>query len=302
MLFYVNQILFFFIIRQKYGTIALGDKMINVTFENNCAIIEEAKLFDLKKTFLCGQCFRWDEDENGVWNGIVNNHRLSVKEDSGKIILYPCTKQEFESFWCYYFDLERDYDFVNRVLSRDKILSSATDYGKGIRILNQDPWEALCSFIISQNNNIPRIKGIVTRLCEAFGEKIEGGYTFPSAQTLSVLSVDDLAPLRCGFRAKYILDAAKKVALGEIDFEELRGMDSSSAREKLTTIYGVGEKVADCTLLFGLGHIDVCPKDVWIKRTLSVLYNGEFPECAKDYAGIAQQYLFYYARETKLDI
>ncbi len=278
-----------------------GDKMFNVTFEKNCAIIESNELFDLKKTFLCGQCFRWEE-ENGVWSGIVKGQYLSLKEENGCIVLFPCSEQEFNSLWCDYFDLKRDYGAVNKILSSDKILSQATVYGKGIRILNQEPWEALCSFIISQNNNIPRIKGIVTRLCEAFGEKTQGGYSFPTAEKLASLSVEDLAPLRCGFRAKYILDAARKVSSGEINFEELKTMDSATAREKLTTIYGVGEKVADCTLLFGLGHIDVCPKDVWIKRALSVLYNGQFPECAMDYAGIAQQYLFYYARETKLDI
>ncbi len=275
--------------------------MAFVSFKNNCAILKKNELFDLKKTFLCGQCFRWEE-KDGVWSGIVKGRHLSLKEEKGYIILFPCTEQDFNSLWRDYFDLARDYSAVNEILSIDKILSRAAVYGKGIRILNQDPWEALCSFIISQNNNIPRIKGIVSRLCEAFGERIQGGYSFPRAEKIASLSVEDLSPLRCGFRAKYILDAAKKVSSGEINFEELKAMESATAREKLITIYGVGEKVADCTLLFGLGHIDVCPKDVWIKRALSVLYNGEFPECAKDFAGIAQQYLFYYARETKLDI
>ena len=160
----------------------------------------------------------------------------------------------------------------------------------------------MVSFIISANNNIPRIKGIVDRLCETFGEGESGQKSFPSAEKLSTLTVEDLAPLRSGFRAKYIIDAAKKVANGSINLEKLKNCDSDSAREKLMEIYGVGEKVADCTLLFGLSHINVCPKDVWIKRALSVLYDGKFPKCAESYAGIAQQYLFFYARETKLDI
>ncbi|MEE0946400.1 MAG: DNA glycosylase [Acutalibacteraceae bacterium] len=276
--------------------------MFNVVFENDCAIIKNPQLFDLKKTFLCGQCFRWDEDENGVWHGIVNSHYINIKEENSDIILYPCTKEDFYSLWYDYFDLGRDYEQINTAFQQDETLNIAREYSKGIRILNQEPWETLCSFIISQNNNIPRIKGIISRLCEAYGEKSEKGYSFPKAEILAKLTIEDLAPLRSGFRAKYIIDAAKKVASGEVNLSLLKTSNKDEARDILTTIYGVGEKVADCTLLFGLGHIDVCPKDVWIKRALSIFYDGDFPDCAKNYAGIAQQYLFYYARETKLNI
>ena len=141
------------------------------------------------------------------------------------------------------------------------------------------------------------------RLCESFGEEItEGFYSFPSAERLASLTVEDLAVLRSGFRAKYILDAARKVASGEIDLEALKTEGLDDAREKLMTIYGVGAKVADCTLLFGLSHIDAFPKDVWIKRAMAKLFDGELPACAVPYAGIAQQYIFHYARMTKLDI
>ncbi|MBE6729497.1 MAG: DNA-3-methyladenine glycosylase 2 [Ruminococcaceae bacterium] len=258
--------------------------------------------FDLKKTFECGQCFRWEQNENGFWQSIVGGKEINASQDDTNIVLFPCSKEDFDEFWFNYFDLGRDYSAINEVLNNDKTLKNAVKYGKGIRILNQEPWETLCSFIISQNNNIPRIKGIISRLCENFGEKKSFGYTFPSAEKIASLSVDDLAVLRSGFRAKYIIDAAKKVTSGTINLDELKKLDSDSAREILTTIYGVGEKVADCTLLFGLGHTNVFPKDVWIKRALSVLYNGKFPDCALNYEGIAQQYLFYYARETKLNV
>ena len=265
-------------------------------------VIKDCNLFDLKKTFECGQCFRFDMDITGVWHGIASGKEIYLYQNDDSIVMYPVTKEDFENFWYNYFDLKRDYASINLQLSQDKTLKAACEYGKGIRILRQEPWETLCSFIISQNNNIPRIKGIINRLCEIFGDKKENFYSFPSADTLSTLTVDDLAPLRCGFRAKYIIDASKKVSSGEINLDSIANCNSNTAREILTTIYGVGNKVADCTLLFGMGHIDVCPKDVWIKRALTVLFDGNFPKCAEEYAGIAQQYIFYYARETKLNI
>ena len=276
---------------------------MTVFFEDNeKVILKDVSHFDLQKTFECGQCFRFDADENGVWHGVAENKEITLTSDGNSIIMSPVTKAEFENFWFDYFDLKRDYNAVNLQLSENETLKKACEYGKGIRILRQNPWEALCSFIISQNNNIPRIKGIIARLCESYGQKINTLYSFPSADVIAELTVEDLAPLRSGFRAKYIIDAAKKVASGEIDLEEIAALESDKAREKLTAIYGVGNKVADCTLLFGMGHINVCPKDVWIKRALTVLFDGDFPKCAEEYAGIAQQYIFYYARETKLNI
>lgn len=265
--------------------------------------LTDVKLFDIKKTFECGQCFRFDESSDGSFRGIAFGKEINLIQKDTEIILYPTTEDDYKNIWKKYFDIDRDYASINETLSYDKTLNDAISYGKGIRILNQDPWEALCSFIISQNNNIPRIKGIIGRLCENFGEKIsETGYSFPTADILANLSVEDLAPLRCGFRAKYILDAAKKVSNKEVDLEKLKKLNADESREILTSIYGVGNKVADCTLLFGLGHINVCPVDVWIKKALTVLFNGSFPQCAENYAGIAQQYIFYYARETKLNI
>lgn len=272
------------------------------TFADDRVLIEHNGFFDLKKTFECGQCFRFDMDENNVWHGVVKDKEIHLFDSNEKVIVYPVTKEDFENFWCDYFDLRRDYQKINQKLSENEVLKNAADYGKGIRILKQDPWEALCSFIISQNNNIPRIKGIIKRLCENYGNKLKNDYSFPSPDIIAKLTVEDLAPLRSGFRAKYIIDAAKKVSSGEINLNEIAILSGEKAREKLTTIYGVGNKVADCTLLFGMGHIDICPVDVWIKRALNYFFDNDFPECAKEYAGIAQQYLFYYARETKLNL
>lgn len=254
--------------------------------------------FDLRDTLDCGQAFRWSEADDGRWSAVVGNRKLTVALRGDEFVLFDTTFAEFEQKWRSYFDFDRDYLRIMKAFGENEILRDAARYASGIRLLKQDTWECLCSFIISQNNNIPRIKGIIERLCENFGERIEGGYTFPSAEVIAGLSLDELAPLRSGFRAKYILDAAQKVASGEIDLENLSKMDSELGASELMKIKGVGPKVADCVLLFGAGKIDRCPKDVWIKRVLTEFFGGALPECALPYAGIAQQYLFHYARTS----
>ena len=170
----------------------------------------------------------------------------------------------------------------------------------GIRILKQEPWEALCSFIISQNNNIPRITGIIDRLCSTWGEKNEKGeYSFPSYEILAGLTVEDLAPLKAGFRSKYILDAAQKLKNKEIDLNKIYSATMDEAREELMKIKGVGKKVADCTLLYGFGRMEAFPVDVWVKRIVEELYPDGLPECIKGNEGIAQQYLFHWRRNSK---
>ncbi|MBQ1182924.1 MAG: DNA-3-methyladenine glycosylase 2 family protein [Clostridia bacterium] len=211
--------------------------------------------------------------------------------------LYDCTLDEYERIWRNYLDIDRDYGKIIDIISENEVLKNAAAENLGIRILRQDKWETLCSFIISQNNNIPRIKGIVERLCENFGEALDDdGYTFPSAETIAGLTPEDLAPIRSGFRARYIIDGAKKFLSGEIDLDLIETADIDTARAELMKITGVGIKVADCTLLFGFNRIDALPKDVWIKRAIEEYFNGTFPECAKGYEGIAQQYLFNYIR------
>lgn len=257
----------------------------------------------LNETLDCGQAFRWEPLEDGVWQGMAYNKYLKLCEKKDKIIFFNTTKEDFYNIWYNYFDLDRDYEKIVTTLSAHPVLKDAAAFGKGIRILKQEPWETLCSFIISQNNNIPRIKGIIGRLCENFGEREENGFfTFPTAKKIASLSLDDLAVIRSGFRAKYILDAAKRVTSGEIDLENLKTLDTDAARDELMKIYGVGKKVADCVLLFGLSHINAFPQDVWIKRAMEKLFGGKLPSCAKGYEGIAQQYIFHYAHTTKLEI
>ncbi len=255
--------------------------------------------FSLADTLDCGQAFRWRE-ENGKWYGIAHGKSIAIYNDGGDIVIEGTSEEDFENIWRNYFDLDRDYDSIVDAISENGKLKEISDMTGNIRILRQDPWEALCSFIISQNNNIPRIKGIIERMCESFGDRIDGGYAFPDAGRIALLNEHELAPLRCGFRAKYIIDAAKKVAGGEVELDALCNMTAEAAADKLMLIKGVGPKVAACTLLFGCGHIECFPVDVWIKRAMQTLFADGLPESALPYAGIVQQYIFHYARLTKL--
>ena len=267
-----------------------------------CAVrIKNARNFCLADTLDCGQAFRWYE-KDGKWYGIAHSTKLCLFNDGDDVVIEGVSEAEFESVWRAYFDLDRDYSAVIDAVKEDKRLNKICALTGGIRLLRQDPWEALCSFIISQNNNIPRIKGIVERLCQAYGNDLgDGAYSFPQAEKIAALTVEDLAPIRAGFRAKYIIDAAKKVASGQVPINELCNMDVQSAAEALMLISGVGPKVAACTLLFGCGHIECFPVDVWIKRAMEVMFSDGLPDYALPYAGIVQQYIFHYARLTGLD-
>ena len=260
-------------------------------------IIENITDFDTEQTLDCGQAFRWTKQEDGTFKGIAGGKAVSIGLVENSIIIDGADDTDKE-FWTHYLDLDLDYGNIRKSLSQmHPILNEAAQFAPGIRILNQDPWEALCSFIISQNNNIPRIKGIVERLCREFGDKItEECYTFPNAEIIAQLSPEDLQPIRAGFRARYIIDGARKVADGEIDLEKIRTMEINDARKELMKITGVGIKVADCTLLYGLHRLDCFPLDVWMKRAMSTLFPDVSPDFFGEYAGIAQQYIFHYSR------
>lgn len=252
---------------------------------------------DLAQTLDCGQSFRWTEREDGSFTGIAFGKCVTVRLEENTLYIENATKEDFEKIWYDYFDLSLDYGKIREEISKiHPVLCEAAKYAPGIRILRQEPYEALCTFIISQNNNIKRIKGIVQRLCENFGEKTDGGYAFPTAERMAQLSPDDLSPLRAGFRNRYLVDAAQKVASGEVNFEKCRSCDYSDARAELMKITGVGVKVADCTLLFGLHRIEAFPVDVWMKRAMEKLFPDMKPDDFGEYAGIAQQYIFHYSR------
>ena len=253
----------------------------------------------LSQTLDCGQCFRWEAQPDGSFSGQVFGGTAQVRLEQGTLYITdtacrPGAEQAQAARWRRYFDLELDYGKIRASLSRlHPVLKAATDYAPGIRILRQEPWEALCSFILSQNSHIPRIKGMIHRLCALFGEQNGGAHTFPRPEALALCTVEDLTPIRSGFRAKYLLDAAQKVAGGQIDLQAVSVMELEQARQVCMQIRGVGPKVADCTLLYGMHRLECFPMDVWMKRAMETLLPGMHPSDFGEYAGIAQQYIFH---------
>ena len=200
--------------------------------------------FNLALTLDCGQAFRWNNTEDGAFEGIAFGKYLKIKQDGNNLIFFDTSEEDFENIWFNYFDLGRNYKEIVERSSKDKRIAPMLKDFSGIRILKQAPWEALCSFIISQNNNIPRIKGIISRLCENFGEPLKNGYAFPTPQQLKNLTVEDLAPIRSGFRAKYILEAAKKCS-DEINLDELMTMQLNEAKEIKNSVYDAFPKIKE---------------------------------------------------------
>lgn len=289
---------------------------MNVQIVGKDLVIAGLRDFDLKHIFDCGQCFRWNKSDDDAYIGVAMNRALKIAQKGDTVILYETSLEDFNSIWFDYFDLATDYGEIKNTLAADNIMKSAVKYGSGIRILKQNLWETVISFIISASNNIPRIKGIIERLCELCGKKIEymGNtyYSFPDIDTLSKMSKEDLAPIRAGFRDKYIIDAAQKFRSRELCDEYIRSLATAEARKALMTINGVGTKVANCILLFGLSRVESFPVDVWIKRIMEYCYfDGEQSnEFISEFAnkkfgalgGFAQQYLFFYAREEKIGL
>ena len=281
-------------------------------------ILENYKDFEPRHIFDCGQCFRWNIQEDGSYTGVFKNNVLNVKKENNKIIFKGMCSDNIIKVINDYFDFDTDYNKIKQELSSiDEYLKESIEFGSGIRILNQDLWETIISFIISANNNIPRIKGIIERISKKYGNKIEWNgivyYTFPTPEALSKASVEDLRALGLGFRDKRVYDTTRIILNNEISLEELiNEKDTYVLREKLLTLPGVGPKVADCIMLFGLKRFEVFPIDVWVRRVMNELYiknedetkvnKKEIEKLAvekyKNLAGLAQQYLFYWKRET----
>lgn len=261
-------------------------------------VLEDIRCLDLDLTLDCGQAFRWEKQEDGSWSGVVKGVFLNISKTDDTVLLRNTAKENFENIWLDYFDFNKDYVKICDTLKQDSLLAPTVDEYYGIRILNQDSWEALCSFVISQQNNIKRIKGIINRLCKAYGDEVSNGfYSFPSAEKLSNLTVADFEELGMGYRAKYLEKLSKDVAGGKIDLEKIKALTLDEARKELLNIYGVGIKVANCALLFGFGFYDAFPVDVWMKRVMEYYPDG-LPECFDGIGGIAQQYLFHWARNN----
>ena len=281
--------------------------------------INNIKSFEPKHIFDCGQCFRWNEMADGSYTGTFGRNVLNVKKENKEIRFKGLVDGNIEDICNKYFDLDRDYEKIKKDLSKiDNNMKTSINYGEGIRLLNQDLWETIISFIISANNNIPRIKGIIDRISKTYGEKIvwEGKeyYTFPTPKQLSKASVEDLRNLGLGFRDVRVYETTKIINAKKVDLEKLHKEENTQhVREILLTLPGVGPKVADCILLFStLKRLEVFPIDVWVRRVINKLYikneneekvnKKEIEQLAKqkygNLAGIAQQYLFYWKREA----
>ena len=293
---------------------------MEIEIKNNDIILHGVKCLDLELTLDCGQAFRWVKEKDASFSGVASGVYLNIsKIGEDTFLLKDTSENDFENIWRKYFDFDRDYVKICETLKEDKLLASTIDEYYGIRILNQDSWEALCSFVISQQNNIKRIKGIIERLCEKYGQEVKKGfYSFPSAKRLSKLSVEDFEELGTGYRAKYLEKLAKGVASGEIDLEKIKNLPLENARKEAkrnSTEYfettcakcggvarvkfqpRVGIKIANCALLFGFGFYDAFPVDVWMKRVMEYYPDG-LPKCFDGIGGIAQQYLFHWARNN----
>ncbi len=268
--------------------------------------------YSVRKTFDCGQCFRFDEvpsEHECEVRGVAYGKHLTIIQDvPGEFTIIGSDSADFDDIWRRYLALDTDYDEIDSSIisafpegSPERAhMTAARDTSLGIRILRQDPWETLCSFIVSQNNNIPRIKKIIRAMSEAYGERIDGTeeYSFPTAEALAEAGVDAIFALRTGFRAKYIHDCAVKCASGTLDYDHIIACeDYNESATALEAVNGVGPKVAACALLFGFGKTEAFPIDVWIKRVIANRFpSGLDPKVFGKYAGIAQQYLFYYER------
>ena len=281
--------------------------------------IENIKSFELADIFDCGQCFRWNKQEDGSYTGIFRKNVINVQKQKNTIIFKGICDGEIKEIVEDYFDLKRNYEEIKNKLSQiDENIKTSIEYGQGIRILNQDLWEMIISYIISANNNIPRIKGIIERLSKPYGQEIEWNgekyYTFPTPEELKDVTVEDYRKLGTGFRDIRLYETVHMILDKKVNLEEMQNNSNTlEVREQLLTLSGVGPKVADCILLFStLKRFEVFPIDVWVRRVMNELYiknedetkvnKKEIEKLAHakfgNLAGIAQQYLFYWKREA----
>lgn len=286
--------------------------------------------FSIAQISASGQCFRMTEQEDGWFQVIADGKCLRLKQETAPAattdnnnnnnninnnhhngdVLLDCPENDFQVFWRHYFDLDTDYSrFLENVDPADTYLRSAISYGSGIRILRQDPWEMIISFIISQQNNIRRIRKCIETICTHYGTKAAKSkstkkstddcpdtfYLFPTPDQLSAATEEELRALGLGYRSRYLVETARSIASGEISLDELSQLDYASARAELLKLCGVGAKVADCICLFGLHHLEAFPVDTHIRQVLTNHYPDGFPfESYAGYQGVLQQYIFYY--------
>lgn len=263
---------------------------------DNAMVLYGVGNFNLADILECGQCFRWIKTGEHAYTGTVHGLTRTLEQSGDTLRLIGADEEEFFSIWQTYLDFDRDYDAVKHMLTADPIMRKAVTFTPGMRVLRQPPWETLCSFIVSANNNILRIRGIMDRLCRLYGAQTEDTFAFPTPERLACLAPDDLAPIRAGYRAPYLIDAAQQVASGQIDLTAPYTLPLDQARKLLQQIKGVGPKVAECVLLYGYARSECVPVDVWIGRALDALYPDGLPPALTPVAGLGQQYLFHYVR------
>lgn len=294
-------------------------------FENG-VIVKDVKSFELEHIFDCGQCFRWHRQESGNYIGVAFGKVIEVEKRGNDVVLYNTDEEEFKNIWAEYFDLYRDYSEIKEVLSKDPLLNEAVQFGYGIRLLKQDPFELIVSFIISANNRIPMIKRAIERISSRWGETLEYKgkeyHSFPSIEQISKASEEELEECGTGFRAKYIKNTVNKIYLNKIaskegyseeyDIDWIKSQSDDFCHKELQKFMGIGPKVADCIMLFSMQKYLAFPVDVWVKRAMQHFYLAPDVSLKKirdfgvnkfgELSGFAQQYLFYYARENNINV
>lgn len=280
---------------------------------NGQVILENADSFELPHIFECGQCFRWNREADGSYTGVAKGKILNVQKIGEEIIFNNTNIEDFHKIWFDYFDLGRNYGKIKKRLKKnDQVMEKSTTHGHGIRILKQDEWETLLSFIISANRGISLIKKSIEALSQRYGVSLgeykgKQYFDFPRPEVIASKSINEIKQSHTGYRAKYIVDTSVIVAAKQIDIFKLRNLSTQDARVELIRFPGIGPKVSDCILLFSMDKTDAFPIDVWVKRVVEYFYlpegtgMKEIQEFAKEqfgqFGGFAQQYLFYYARE-----
>ena len=292
----------------------------------NAVLIKDVKNFELTHIFDCGQCFRWEKQSNGNYIGVAFGKVIEVEKKGNDVIIYNTDEEDFKNIWAEYFDLYRDYGEVKEILKRDEILKKSIEFGCGIRLLKQDPFELIISFIISANNRIPMIKRAIKNISSRWGKKIEYNgevyYAFPTIDQLKDAEMDGLKECGTGFRNKYIKDTVEKIYRSGIkgkeeydekfDIEWIKSQEDDKCHRELQKFMGIGPKVADCIMLFSMQKYSAFPVDVWVKRAMSHFYLAPDVSLKKirdfginkfgQFSGFAQQYLFYYARENNIEV
>jgi len=288
----------------------------NIESFNEGIIIKEVDNFELDHIFECGQCFRWNKQESGNYIGVAYGKVIEVEKKGNDVKIYNINEEEFNKLWCDYFDLKRNYTAIKEIFEEDPLLKRSVNFGHGIRLLQQEPFELTISFIISSNNRIPMIKRAINNLSLKWGKEIEYKgetyFTFPTEADLEGASLEEIQSCGLGFRSKYVKDTVHRIHSDEVNLEFIKSQSDDVCHEELQKLSGIGPKVSDCIMLFSMQKYSAFPVDVWVKRAMQFFYLAPDVSLPKirifardkfeDLAGFAQQYLFYYARENNIKI